>query len=217
MIEFIKPIRYGILIGLIGLLFGIGWAFWLVMGHESIHKSLEERATERRMSYGLIPFLEDGNAHAHSDKQNIPEETKHIHAEERSEREDNKSNTHKHGETEDLHDDPIMKLSHSRLLKGHVHAMGLGLLTIAVCLVLAFTSSAEKIKLIASVSTGLGGIIYPFAWILMGYRTPSLGPDAAESSVIFIAGPGIALILLGIFTAINFTLKDIFSKKSKNE
>ncbi|MEK6546129.1 MAG: hypothetical protein AAB257_04295 [Nitrospinota bacterium] len=51
----------------------------------------------------------------------------------------------------------------------------------------------------------------------MGYRTPSLGPDAAESSVTFIAGPGIALILLGIFTAINFILKDIFSKKSKND
>ncbi|MBI5875281.1 MAG: hypothetical protein HZB81_05485 [Deltaproteobacteria bacterium] len=46
----------------------------------------------------------------------------------------------------------------------------------------------------------------------MGYRTPGLGPDAAEASVTVIAGPGVALVLLGIFTAGIFILKDIFSE-----
>jgi len=106
-----------------------------------------------------------------------------------------------------------MELSHTRLRRGHVHSMGLGLVTIVISLVLAFTSAADKIKTIAPVLAGLGGIIYPFAWIVMGYRTPSLGPNAAEASVMMIAGPGVALVVLGIFTAAFFLLKDIFLKR----
>ena len=118
---------------------------------------------------------------------------------------------HQHGEG--AHDSPIVKEAHERLTRGHVHAMGLGLLTIAISLVLAFTTAPDMIKTAASILTGLGGLIYPFAWIVMGYRTPSIGPDAAEASVTVIAGPGVGLILLGIFTASVFLLKDIFTKK----
>lgn len=106
-----------------------------------------------------------------------------------------------------------MELAHKRLVRGHLHAMGLGLVTIAISFILVFTSAADKIKTIAPVLTGLGGLIYPFAWIVMGYRTPSLGPGPAEESVTMIAGPGVALVTLGIFTAGTFLLKDIFSKK----
>lgn len=41
MMDTIRPVRPGILIGLLGIIFGIGWAFWLILGHESIHSSLE--------------------------------------------------------------------------------------------------------------------------------------------------------------------------------
>src|SRR3989304_4922359 len=153
MIEIIKPVRYGLLIGLLGLTFGIGWAFWLVLGHERIHKNLEERAAEKKEMHSLIQLLEPGSA------------------------------------------------------------MGLGLVTIAISFILAFTSAPEKIKTVASILTGLGGLIYPFAWIVMGYRTPNLGPGGAEASVTVIAGPGVALVALGIFTAGVFLLKDTFSKK----
>lgn len=208
MTELIKPVRYGILIGLLGLVFGIGWAFYLVLGHDKIHKTLEERAVKSQEVQSLIQLIEPATAHAHSgeshDEQmmDMPGMEEHQH----SAMEGSKKSM-------DEHDSPVMDMAHERLTRGHIHSMGLGLVTIVISLILAFTSAADKIKTIAPVLTGLGGLIYPFAWIVMGYRTPSLGPDAADASVTFIAGPGIALVTLGIFTAGTFLLKDIFSKK----
>jgi hypothetical protein len=42
--EIFKPVRYGILVGLAAIIFGIGWSFYLVLGHESIHESFNRRA-----------------------------------------------------------------------------------------------------------------------------------------------------------------------------
>jgi hypothetical protein len=212
MSEIIKPVRYGILIGLLGLVFGIGWAIWLMLGHESIHKSLERRAVERKEPHSLIQLLlEPGNAHANG-KPSQQDKHKHADKMKEGERMMPTSEEDKHQRNEDMHDSPIMELAHKRLVRGHLHAMGLGLVTIAISFILAFTSAADKIKTIAPVLTGLGGLIYPFAWIVMGYRTPGLGPNAAEASVTVIAGPGVALVLLGIFTTTVFLLKDIFSR-----
>lgn len=192
MTEFIKPVRYGILIGLFGLIFGIGWAFWLVLGHERIHASLEKRAVQKEW------------ASMHLFEGEVP----HVHKEEEMHKEE-KSMPH----LKDQHENPIFELSHTRLRRGHVHAMGLGALTIVISFVIAFTSAPDKIKTITSVAAGLGGIIYPFAWIVMGYRTPALGIEGAEASVTTIAGPGVLLVLIGISAAVIFLLKDIFHKK----
>ena len=242
MIEIIKPVRYGLLIGLLGLTFGIGWAFWLVLGHERIHKSLEERAAEKKETHSLIQLLEPDSAMAHTDikvgEGLVPSkrettrvsptanEDSHQHAEEGKPQQKGEhmqmmgegehmmqTGEDEHQHNEGMHDSPIIDLSHKRLTRGHLHAMGLGLVTIAISFILAFTSAPEKIKTAASILTGLGGLIYPFAWIVMGYRTPNLGPAGAEASVTVIAGPGVALVALGIFTAGVFLLKDTFSKK----
>ncbi|MBI3399298.1 MAG: hypothetical protein HY026_08755 [Deltaproteobacteria bacterium] len=246
MIEIIKPVRYGILISLLGLVFGIGWAFWLVLGHERIHKSLEERAAKGQNSHGLIQLLESNTAQAHENKTSKTEQNEHSHRQSSKEADahqhtvedkalskegrmmhmeeeghhDMAEGGHQHTAGEEAkphfeggHDSPIMELSHTRLRRGHVHAMGLGLVTIAISIVLAFTTAPDRVKIIAPILTGLGGLIYPFAWIVMGYRTPLFGPDAAEASVTVIAAPGIALVLLGISTAGLFLLKDIFVKK----
>lgn len=223
MIETIRPVRYGILLGLLGLLFGIGWAFYLVLGHERIHESLD-RAYENKEEYSLIRFLEPSYALAHTHEKPKRKETVPMHEEEgghhvmEEEGHQEATGAHQHGvemgKEAHLHDSPIMELSHTRLRRGHIHAMGLGTLTILLSLVIAFTSAPDKVKTAVSVFTGIGGIIYPLAWIIMGYRTPALGPDAADVSVRFIAGPGIALVCLGIFTATVYLLKDAFSEKS---
>lgn len=193
MTELIKPVRYGILIGLLGLVFGIGWAFWLVLGHERIHASLEKSAVQKE--WASMHLFEGEVPHVHKEGEMHKEETKpHI---------------------KDQREDSIFELSHTRLRRGHVHAMGLGALTIVISLVIAFTSAPDKIKTITSVAAGLGGIIYPFAWIVMGYRTPALGPNGAEASVTTIAGPGVLLVLIGISSAGIFLLKDVFSRGNK--
>ncbi|OGP29624.1 MAG: hypothetical protein A2073_07960 [Deltaproteobacteria bacterium GWC2_42_11] len=237
MIEIVKHVRYGILIGLFGIIFGIGWAFWLVLGHERIHKSLEERAVERKEVHSLIQLLEPSNAQAntttkagqneHGHAQSSKNEDTHQHAEEGkpSQKDEHMqmmgegehmmpaSEEDKHQRNEGMHDSPIMELAHKRMVRGHLHAMGLGLVTIVISFLLAFTSASDRIKTIVPVLAGIGGFVYPFAWIVMGYRTPALGADGAEASVTTIAGPGVLLVLIGISTAIVFLLKDSFSKR----
>ncbi len=213
MIGLLKPVRYGMLIGFSGLIFGIGWAVWLVVGHEQIHKSLEMRMAEGAGRHGSSQFLEPGDAHAHGDEEHPTEadDSSHhdgtLHAEEGG---------HQHGTPETHfeggHEDPVMELSHTSLRWAHVHYMGLGLLTLILSVVLVFTTASARMQGITSILTGLGGVIYPASWIVMGYRTPSLGPNAALESVGLIAGPGIGLVLLGILTTAFFLLKDTFSE-----
>lgn len=205
--EAIRPVRLGILLGLFGLVFGIGWAFWLVLGHERIHASLEERAAA----------VERADAEAAVTGHSVPFEQKPVL----------KTHSHTHGgdgrnhaakgdgasAQKGAHENPVMALAHTRLVRGHLHSMGLGLAAVVISLIMAHTSAKTWIKTIASISTGLGGLIYPLAWVIMGYRTPSLGIDAAEASVTTIAGPGVALVLLGVSLAVVFLIKDIFSKQ----
>lgn len=211
----IKSVRFGMLIGLLCLILGIGWAVWLVVGHERIHQSLEgiaERAGKGAHAVEMHDARENekiasrAKIHIHKDG------AQHEHAAPVPPKEEEKGHEMMQGHA---HDDPIMVLSHTRLVRGHLHAMGLGLATILISLVLAFTDGSEKIKAVASVSTGIGGIIYPLAWVVMGYSTPALGPEGAEASVIFIAGPGVGLVLLGVFTAAFFLLRDILTSSSE--
>lgn len=211
--EVIRPVRYGILLGLLGMLFGIGWAFYLVLGHESMHETLERSASGGGEEHSLIRLLEPASAQAHTHTPR-KKEAGHMHEGEEEghdmkEAGDKEAKPHLEGG----HDSPIIEFSHRRLTRGHIHSMGLGLATIIISLVLAFTSAPDKVKTTVSILTGIGGIIYPFAWIVMGYRTPALGPDGADISVRFIAGPGIALVVLGILAASVYLLKDIFSEK----
>jgi hypothetical protein len=205
MVEVIRPVRYGILIGLVGFILGIGWAFWLTLGHDRIHETLQKKMPR---TLQIVP---------------APDQTNKI----------DRDSTHKEGMSHNKsegwfkispageqkvhfkgkYDNPLMEISHKRLTRGHIHAMGLGIVTIIISLILAFTSATYRIKTIASILSSIGGIIYSIAWVVMGYRTPTLGPDGAEASVTTIAGPGVAFISLGIFTTIAFLLRDILKSK----
>jgi hypothetical protein len=223
----VKPVRFGVLIGLFGLVFGIGWAFYLMLGHERIHRSLEQRASmaaPQKTAHQESPSAQkirepavnghthkDGGLHRHAEAASV---TRPETYEEAGLGFDKPPAGAGHGPAHEEaghgHDSPVMKDAHTKLVRGHLHAMGLGIATVLISMVIAFTSAGQKVKTAITVLTGLGGIIYPLAWIVMGFRTPELGPEAAEASVIFIAGPGVALVSLGVFSAIGFIFKDIF-------
>src|SRR3990170_5545361 len=106
MMDAIRPVRPGILIGLIGILFGISWAFWLVLGHEKIHSSLEaSRATVQQ------PVEEAGHRaenqiksvkHLHSDGEEHMHVKKEMVVQEHPSQHDHSSG----------HDDALMELTH---------------------------------------------------------------------------------------------------------
>lgn len=205
--EAIRPVRIGVLLGLFGLAFGIGWAFWLVLGHERIHASLEERAAAIERT--SVEAAVTGHAEPLGQKPVLKTHS-HTHG---GDGHNNAAKGDGASAQKSVHENPVMALAHTRLVRGHLHAMGLGLATVVISLIMAHTSAKTWIKTVASISTGLGGLIYPLAWVIMGYRTPSLGIDAAEASVTTIAGPGVALVLLGIAAATAFLLKDMFSNR----
>jgi hypothetical protein len=89
-----------------------------------------------------------------------------------------------------------------RLLRGHIHFMGLGVLAAVLLLVTAFTSLAPLWKKALGWSFGIGALAYPPAWILMGFRTVSLGPEAAEASVMWLFAPAVGLLLLSMGTVL---------------
>lgn len=85
-----------------------------------------------------------------------------------------------------------------RLLRGHIHFMGLGVLVTALLLVTTFTSVNDCWKKALGWSFGIGALAYPPAWILMGFRTVTLGPEAAEASVMWLFMPAVGLLLLSM-------------------
>lgn len=155
MVEIVKPVRHGILIGLLGLIFGIGWAFWLALGQETIMNKLNATMAQ-----------------------------------------------------DAVQKEDVIKVSFKRLGMGHSHSMGLGLVAIAVSFILAFTTAPNKLKAAGSLLSGLGGIIFPVAWIIMGCKTPALGIDGAHAAVTPLAGIGVILILSGLFIALGCLIRD---------
>jgi hypothetical protein len=93
------------------------------------------------------------------------------------------------------HSGSLAKDAMQRLLRGHIHFMGIGVLAAVLLLITAFTSLKTCWKKVLGWTFGLGALAYPPAWILMGYRTVELGPKAAEASVMWLFGPAVGLLL----------------------
>lgn len=205
----IRPVSIGLLLGVIGLLFGIFWAMYIVVNHEKIHAAFSESAAAAKArlhapeGHGKDAGAHhDDGAHPHDPAEAQDGHAAHM-ADERSVDEAAPADTHAHA----MHENRAEEAAHERLTRGHIHAMGLGILTISVSLVISLTTAPNALKTLASACLGVGSLFYPFAWIIMGYRTPSIGVEAAQESVFLIAAMSIALVLAGLFICLFYLLK----------
>ena len=195
----IRPVSIGLLLGIIGLFFGIFWAMYITVNHEKIHEAFSKSAgaaLRGKSAAQTAPAGHDQTPHGHDG----PEA--HV-MDEKAAPAVKPADTHDHGK----HDDPTAKAAHERLVRGHIHAMGLGILTISVSLVISMTGAPNALKTLASACLGVGSLFYPLAWIVMGYRTPSMGIEAAQESVFPIAALSIPLVLIGLFICLFYLLK----------
>lgn len=214
----LRPVSIGLILGIVGLIFGILWAMYIVVGHEAIHDRLnrsmaavpESTAVHEPVSVEAVHHEEM----AAKDGQGVSGHHSH--------RSSVSAKGHSHGPTAaDLnravsisgHDSPVMEAAHERLTRGHLHAMGLGTIAVVISLVLAFSGGPNWIKTIASASVGAGGLIYPFSWIVMGYRTPLLGIEGAHESVFMLVAASAPLVLGGLFLTLVLVLKGVFSSR----
>jgi hypothetical protein len=82
--------------------------------------------------------------------------------------------------------------------RAHFHAQGLGALGIGICLVLGFSWVSAPIKRWLALATGLGALLYPICWLMIGLRVGSMGEEAAHASVDWLAGLSVPLFFGGM-------------------
>lgn len=230
----------GILLGLLGLVFGISWAVYMTVNHEGIHRkllqaqisSIEEKFVLNSGAGGAGDAGGAGHAghDGHSAKapaQAADDYSGHSgHAEHepeaavperdgqpdqidlmRRELDQIKQDIAKRASTQGRHGSPEMAEAYQRLARGHVHAMGLGVVSVAVSMLLAWLPASPRSKTFASACVGTGSLFYPLSWILMGMRTTALGSAGAEASVLPMVALSLALIGIGLLLALAYTMK----------
>lgn len=233
--EELRHSSVGLLLGLIGVGFGLFWAVYLTVNHDSIHRRLEMAASaaiaekfvtgaaEGHEGHGGGHASGEGADHsAHSSRAGAAggqdhagyaghedssiaaaSEVELLRAEVGQLRREIAGTQGAGGH----HSSPDMAAAHGRLAKGHVHAMGLGILSIAVAMLLGLLPATPRAKTLAAACVGTGGLFYPFSWILMGMRTTALGAAGAEQSVLPMVGLSVALVALGVALTLAYALR----------
>ncbi len=82
--------------------------------------------------------------------------------------------------------------------RAHFHAQGLGALGVGIIVVLGLSWVSAPVKKWVALATGVGALLYPFCWLLMGLRIGSMGKQAAHASVDWLAALSIPLFFGGM-------------------
>jgi len=193
----IRPVRHGLLLAALAMILGVCWAAYLATHHEQLHGGFEQQ--EAALKASRSGQAQDAHRHAMTDMLRPEAEA--------------------HSDHDDDHAEPPHQHSHSgslaldamrRLLRGHVHWMGVGILSTVMLLITAFTSLKPRWKGLLGWTFGIGAIAYPPAWILMGFRTVRMGPKTAEESVLWLFGPAAGLILASLIAVFAVLLLEMF-------
>ena len=227
----LRPVILGLLLGLISLVFGIFWAAYITVNHQRIHRTLSESASAALHEKFVVSPVSPAEGHQHhaspekasagAERGKSGRDTRDEHARnEHGQNENRKSGRgikdegteapHSH---EAMHEDSLMEAAHERLARGHLHAMGLGMLSVLVSFIFAFSTAPANVKTFASACLGTGGIFYPLSWIIMGFRTPALGMEAAQESVVPIVALSMLLVLAGLLLCFFYFIRDFFRYK----
>lgn len=188
--EIIASVRLGLILSVAALLCGAFWAAYMATHHEQLHGAFE--AQEEKVQQAQMQHLMED---MQMDSMELNESTDHPHAagalvDSRNHDAAAHATGGQHSHSGSLAEDAMQ-----RLLRGHIHFMGIGVLAAVLLLVTAFTSLKPCWKKVLGWTFGLGALAYPPAWILMGFRTVELGPQAAEASVMWLFGPAVGLLL----------------------
>lgn len=182
-----SPVHHGMVLGVLALIFGALWAAYIATHHEPLHGGFEAAEAQQKLAHEKPHKLEmqaDLNMDTMGSGSAAPQHAK------------NAPEAHGHGAMhQHSHSGSLAADAMQRLLRGHIHFMGIGILVIVVLIVVASTSLKDCWKKVFGWTFGLGALLYPPAWILMGFRTVELGPQGAEASVMWLFGPAVALLI----------------------
>ena len=83
----------------------------------------------------------------------------------------------------DVHDDKSSSKIWRYAQRAHFHATGISAFSLALILLVVFSSLKDKMKTLASTAIGFVGL-YPLAWFTMFILSPSIGRSAAHHHII---------------------------------
>lgn len=92
----------------------------------------------------------------------------------------------------------------------HFHSTAIGSMTFAILIFLSFVAAPEKLIILTSYLTGVGGFLYPYVWLFAGIYGPSMGRhEAKEAFAPFAYGGGMYLVglLMLLFIVIKYPIK----------
>ncbi|MDQ6993589.1 MAG: hypothetical protein Q9M31_08935 [Mariprofundus sp.] len=192
----IQSVYHGLAMALLALIMGALWAAYIATHHEQLHGGFEAQEAsieklEMQHHKQELDMTGMNMDHAHADSA-----APHAHPDSSESHQDNHSDSsatadvHQHSHSGSLATDAMQ-----RLLRGHIHFMGVGIMVIVMLILVASTSLKSCWQKVFGWTFGLGTLMYPPAWILMGFRTVELGPEAAEESVLWLFGPAVALLI----------------------
>ncbi len=212
----IRPVLAGAFLGTLCVLFGISWAVYLVLNHDGIHRRLEEGLKAREAALpAALAEKPAPNAHTHADgavHEHGPKTAAH-HDEDRPESTRGHSaepevkdgaGAHEH------HGGNLNEEAHKRLARGHAHWMGLGILAISLSLMLAFLDAPPLVKTIGSAMTGVGALVYPLSWIVMGFKTTVMGVEASQEAALPFVAVSVPLVLFGLIICLVYLVRQAF-------
>ena len=217
--QVISTVRHGLILGIVALMMGGLWAVYMATNHETLHgafeqqqEAIQEKQAQKMMAdmdmggMGTMGEAEMGHTHGSGMSDNHHESASDMHQEGGG-----------HGSSaQHSHSGSLAKDAMQRLLRGHIHAMGLGVLVCVLLLIVAFTSLKDVWKKVFGLTFGLGAVLYPPAWVIMGFRTVELGPEAAEASIMWLFGPAVGLLIGSMIALLVVLLLEQLGLKNKS-
>ncbi|MDX8377778.1 MAG: hypothetical protein R8L53_07130 [Mariprofundales bacterium] len=188
----LSPVYHGVAMGVLALIFGALWAAYIATHHESLHGGFEAaeskiKQVQMQAEMSMSDMNVESGAHDHTASTSASHHGTVTSSSEHG-------GEHKAG-AQHSHSGSLATDSMQRLIRGHIHFMGIGLLVMTLLIFVASTSLKNTWKKVFGWTFGLGALMYPPAWILMGFRTVELGPQGAEASVMWLFGPAVGLLI----------------------
>lgn len=108
----------------------------------------------------------------------------------------------------------VTKKSWVYLKRAHLHANGLGVISLGAIFLLMGISGKLRFKKFISIMISLGALGYSLYWLLAGLKAPVLGSTGlAKEYFSFLAIPSAGFCILGIFLVLFLVVKMLFERE----
>jgi len=212
----IENIRHGLAMAVLALICGALWAAYIATHHEALHGGFEAQAQQSQNKHSMpeqdmqmdMMTMDASPSHGHAKGATADH---HAQADKMPQNHHGDAATGHSADAQHSHSGSLATDAMQRLLRGHIHFMGIGVLAAVLLLIVAFTSLRSCWKKVLGWTFGLGALAYPPAWIMMGFRTVELGPEAAEASVMWLFGPAVGLLLASMSAVLVILLLESLS------